>query len=242
MILSNISKINIIICSIFWCGVISPDCFANAKYTVDQANNANNLSNQTSYYDKSICIKLEESAPEDLIDQRKAAFKILKPLLTKNVSIAEVIWQKDVSMFGKKASISNVYITDFLNKKINEEKFVGYINVELVEPLPFRKNIVKSAIFTDVSYENIAAAAKLRENADIYRILGNNDSALRIYKQVIKLNPNDYISMYWIGEIYKNLHNDVSAKKYFSKALGYSPDFKSADDALYEIIQKEENY
>jgi tetratricopeptide (TPR) repeat protein len=177
-----------------------------------------------------------------LKEQRIAAFKALRPVLTGNISKASVIWQSDDFSFGKKASISKIYISDFLNKKISEEKFIEHINLEMIEPLSIRKSFVESANIPEVSQENLIVSLKLRDKADLYRIDGNLESALRIYNQIINLNPGDYISLYWIGEIYKNQNKIDLAKEYLTKALSFSHDFKSADDALFEIILKDNSF
>jgi len=202
----------------------------------------NNIqTNQTYYSNKPVLIRLNANLPDTLEDQRIAAFKILRPMLSKKISTATVLWQKDDFSFGKKASVSSAYITDFLNKKISIENFIDHINLELIEPVPVRKNNIDPVKPVEVSQINMTISAKLREKADLYRIDGgNNESALRIYNQVIELNPNDYISLYWIGKIYNDRNKPDLAKEYFSRALGLNPDFKAADDALY-VITKDKN-
>ncbi|MDD3013951.1 MAG: tetratricopeptide repeat protein [Candidatus Gastranaerophilales bacterium] len=211
----------------------------SAKIITEDFNKTNTLLKQTYYLENAIYIKLNYAPPENLKDQKKAAFKILQPLLSKNIVNANVLWQKNDFSYGKKASISSIYITDFLNKKINTEKFIEHFNLELIEPLKVRKNKIKPINISEISHENLIISAKLKEKANIFRIDGNDESALRVYNQIIKLNPNDYISLYWVGEIYKNQKNIISAKEYFSKALSINPDFKSAGDALYEILIKD---
>jgi len=239
MNLPNKRKIYIISIAVLLVYTIISACHANTKNLADNLKTPNILTKQIYYFNKDVCIKLKTKPPEDLKEQRNTAFKILQPVLSKDISIASVLWQGDDFSFGKKASISSVYILDFLNNRISTENFVNHISIQLIEPKFIRKNIVEPAIILQIPYENTVISAKLREKANIYRIDGNNESALRIYNQSIKLNPNDYISMYWIGEIYKNQKQNVSAKEYFTKALSLSPDFKSADDALYEIINND---
>lgn len=199
--------------------------------------NKNSVKESKSYNDMLI-VKTTESLPDTLDEQRLAAFKILRPLLKKNLLTANVLWQKDEFSFSKKASLSSVYISDYLNNKITAEKLIEHISIELVEPQECRKNAIPKTLQEEVSQINSIISDKLRETANFYRSEGNFESALRIYKQSAELNPNDYISLYWIGEIYKQSANYDLAKEYFSKAISLSPDFKSANDALFEIDQE----
>lgn len=198
--------------------------------------NKNSIKEPKSYNDMLI-VKTTENLPDTLDEQRLAAFKILRPLLKKNLMTANVLWQKDEFSFSKKASLSSVYISDYLNNKITAEKLIEHISIELVEPQEYRKNGIPKTLQEEVSQINCIISDKLRETANFYRSEGNFESALRIYKQSAELNPNDYISIYWVGEIYRQTGKYDIAIEYLSKAISLSPDFKSANDALYEIIQ-----
>jgi tetratricopeptide (TPR) repeat protein len=187
--------------------------------------------------DEILFVKTNEKLPDTLYDQRLAAFKILRPLLKNNLLTANVLWQEDNFSFSKKASLSSVYISDYLNNKITAEKLIEHISIELLEPDEIRNNAVSQVQHEEVLQINCIISDKLRDTANYYRSEGKTDSALRIYRQVIELNPNDYLSLYWIGEIYKQMNNYDLAKEYYTRAISLSPDFKSANDALYEITQ-----
>jgi tetratricopeptide (TPR) repeat protein len=186
------------------------------------------------YLGTSVVIKIPESPPDDINEQRKQAFNELQPYLSKNINKASVIWQEDVFSYGKIASIANIYINDYLDKKINKKKFIEFFNLELLEPTLVKNNIDKINI-NSVSDELIRQSLCLREQANLYRTVGKYDSAIRIYNQVIDLNPNDAVALFWLAEIYQSIGHSELSEQYYRKVLEIDPKFYAADYALYKL-------
>jgi len=188
-----------------------------------------------------LIIRVPSLPPDNYNSQRNQAFILLYPYLTKNLEKASVIWQKDEFSFTKVVSIANVYIKDYLDKKISMTKFIGYFNLQSIEPAPLHLNKVNKLEHSIVSEELTRKAVILREKADAYRFIGKYDSALRIYNQSLEFNPYDTITLFWLAEIYSAQGSIKLAKEYYTKALSIDPDFIAADKALYKLKLEEIN-
>ena len=182
-----------------------------------------------------VIVLLSTNPPDSLEKQREEGFRHLKSYINTNLIKASVIWQKDNYSYGKMASISNIYIKDYLEKKITREKFIEFFELEDINPSKLHKNDIYKTEIKPVSDIFIKYSQILRQNADIYRDNRDFNSAIRIYNEAIELNPNDTLSFYWIGEIYKDQKQIDKAKEYYIKALSIDPNFKAADDELYEL-------
>lgn len=186
-----------------------------------------------------IIVKVFDNPPLYFRDQRNESFKILKPYLTPNTLKASVVWQKDIYSFGSLVSIPNVYIKSYLkhtNSYIKERKFVSLFNIEEIEPDPFLN--VNCSIKVDsksISEADSKRIYELVEKAEIYRLSKEYDSALRIYSEILDINANDVIALYWTAEIYKAKNNIVLAKEYYQKAIDIDPCFWAANRALFDL-------
>jgi len=185
-----------------------------------------------------ILIKIFDNPPLYLEDQRKEAFDLLKPYLNNNTAKASVAWQKDKFSYGEIASIPNVYIDDYLIHKNNidkEKQFISLFTLEGIEPEPLYNCTCPNSVSQNVSDSDLKKIAGLSEKAEIYRLSGKNDSAKRIYSQVLDINPNDVIAMFWLAEIYKTEKNISRAKEYYQKVVNIDPCFWAANKALSEL-------
>jgi tetratricopeptide (TPR) repeat protein len=182
-----------------------------------------------------VFIKIPQISPSFEKKPKEISFGFMKKYFDNNKIKISVIWQKDEYSYGANYSLAGVYIKDYLNKKINKETLINYINEEDVFPLPVGKNQIKQIKNIEVSKENILISSQLREKADLYRLNKQNQSAYRIYEQAVSLNPRDVISLYWMGEICKSKNDVENAKKYFYRVLELSPQFTAADNALFEL-------
>lgn len=185
-------------------------------------------------------IKISQSPPDQENNPKKYSFDLMKKHLDKNKRKIAVIWQKDEHHYGRNFSIAGVYIKDYLNNKINEQKIYDYIIETEILPSPISRNNIKKNSLITIEKKYILKASNLRKKANIYRVNKQYDSALRIYKQAININPNDIISYYWVAEIYKTTDKLKLAEDYYIKALKISPSFNAADNALFELRKSKE--
>lgn len=51
------------------------------------------------------------------------------------------------------------------------------------------------------------------------RIIGDTDGEIRLYKQILELDPNDDVASYYLGKAYQRLQNYTEATNYYSLAL-----------------------
>lgn len=182
-----------------------------------------------------LIITISSKPPDSLDNQRKEGLRLIEKYLSKDLIRASVVWQEDEFSYGKMASISNVYIIDFLSNKISRQKFINYFELEDINPVSIHQNKITKAELISIPSIFVRYSQILRQKADIYRFDKNYDSAIRIYNEVLEINPNDTLSFYWLGEIYKSQNHPDLAKEYYLKALSYDPDFKAANDALYDL-------
>lgn len=188
-----------------------------------------------------ITIKYKENPPENIDSQRYVALKLIKPYLKRNILKASVIWQKDEFSYGKIASIANIYIRDYLEKKIDSKKIADYFVLETIEPIFISKSNNNNDIglirpdFLALFSENSKKAEELRQKADIYRLNALYDNAIRIYLDVISFNPEDAISHYWLGTIYLKQKNYDQAREHLVMAIKIDPKFIAANNALLEL-------
>jgi tetratricopeptide (TPR) repeat protein len=180
-------------------------------------------------------IKVTSPPPDNKNRLKEQAFTLLIPYLSKDIEKASVIWQKDEFSYGKMASIANVYIQNYLDRQISIKDFIDNFKIDDVEPAPLHKNNIAQITVNSVSQQLIEQSDQLRGKADLYRLNGKYDSAIRIYKQALDLNPNDTIALFWLAEIYKSQNDLKLAEVYYTKALSIDPDFRAADDALFEL-------
>lgn len=164
-------------------------------------------------------------------------FDIIKRIMGVNPSLAriDVLWQQEEGGFGKQASLAGIYIKDFYKKKITHNELKEVIFISTIEPESRHLNEIMDVVKLDVPIENLRKAKELRQAANIFRLNGKYDSAIRTYKHAIKFNPNDYLSYYWLGEISILLNDDKKAVSYFNKSLGLNPGFRRADESLAKL-------
>jgi len=233
MNIKKVQKFYLLFLSLILVLITNQFCLSIAQNTKQDKNNLQN--GQIIREGNILIIKVKSLPPDTYNEQRNNAFILLYPYLTRDIEKASIIWQEDEFSFGKVSSIANVYIKDYLNKKINRKKFIGYFNLQSIEPVSVRKNQVKKIEITKVPEEISRIASGLREKANSYRFIGKYDSAIRIYNQVLELNPYDTITMFWMAEIY-NAKGDIKlAEEFYTKVLSIDPDFIAADNALYEL-------
>jgi len=72
----------------------------------------------------------------------------------------------------------------------------------------------------------------LISSADISKMHGNLKEAIKLYKQVMKLDPTDVYAMYNLGDIYYILGDINYAIKYLEKVIGIEPNYNLA---LYRL-------
>lgn len=180
-----------------------------------------------------ILINVSKTPPLYLSEQRKQAFRLLKPYLTNNIYKASVLWQKNNFSYGKIASIPNTYIREYLNNKIKENTFISLFTLQEIEPDIF-SNIISNSNY-NISAEARIKTVDLAKTAEFYRLNGSNDSAKRIYLQILEINPNDTIAIYWLAKIYKIENNPEKAREFYSRVLSIDPSFWAANEDLYEL-------
>lgn len=168
------------------------------------------------------------------------AFVIMKRVMGVNPSLNKIIinWQSEECAYGKTASLAGIYFKDFFNNKITSNEMKSFIMVSSIEPESRHLNQVEPVAKIDVPVENLRKCKELREAANIYRDNNKLDSAIRTYKQAIKFNPNDFLSYYYLGEIFAEKNEFKKARDYLNISLGLNPDFKKADELLARIKYK----
>lgn len=186
-----------------------------------------------------IAIRIFFTPIDDNTKLKQKSFKIIRPYLNNNIINGSVIWQESDNTFGKSVLISRTYIKQYLRKQISTSKFIHYFVINPIEPLPVIHNKVSKVEQKEIPFELLKKASDLREKANIMRYSNNFDSALRVYNQVLDLNPYDIIALYQTAEIYKEQKKYTLAKKFYIKTLEISPEFIKADESLSEIKEKQ---
>lgn len=195
-----------------------------------------NVISEENYVTVNIAAKPIETSSE----LRNKAYDIMRRVIGVNPSLSKIVinWQPEEGCFGKTASLAGIYIKDFFLKKITPSEIKEVIFVSSIEPTSRHLNEVLQVAKIDIPIENLRRAKELREAATIYTQNKKYDSAIRTYKQAIKLNPNDYLSYYWLGEIYIIKENFKEAQECLNKSLGLNPEFRKADETLAKIKLK----
>lgn len=190
--------------------------------------------------DNNVTVHIIARPPEDMQALKNVAYQILHKIMSKNSSLnkIQINWQEIECGYGKSASLAGIYIKDYFKKRITKGELKEVLFIATIEPTSRRLNPVMAVPRIDVPIENIRKSKDLREAANIYRSNKKYDSAIRTFKHSIKMNPNDYISYYWLGEIYKEKKEFAQAREYFNKSLGLNPDFRRADESLAKIKHK----
>lgn len=209
--------------------------FASTSDTVFAGNKINN---KVYFYKNEVLIK-SDILPPDNFDERKIwAFQLFKPYLKSYPSKITVFYNTQDELYKKAVSVSNIYIQSYLDKNISKENFIKSFRIELID-LKKEYSPVKTAI--EPQQGDIARdinVEELKELAYTYKISGKYNEALRIYKQVSELNQYDYISTYWIGQIYQIQLDYKNALIYYKKTLDINPDFSSAKQELDWILSQ----
>lgn len=181
-------------------------------------------------------------APPSAVDGafERINYDLIKRIMGVNPSLGkiEITWQPHDGGFGKQASLAGIYIRDFYKKKITDNELKEVIFISSIEPESRHLNAVVDVVKMDVPIDNLRKAKELRQAANIFRQNGKYDSAIRTYKQAVKFNPNDYLSYYWIGEVYILLEDNKKACENFNQSLGLNPGFRMADEALAKVKSK----
>lgn len=182
-----------------------------------------------------IVIRAEPTETEEVL--REKAYRIIKKVLSINPAFGKisVLWQPQEGAFGKQASLAGVYIEDYFNNKLSEKEFKDIIFISSLEPYSRRLNKVQKRMLVDVSEINIKKAKELRESADIYRVKEQFETAEKTYREAISYDPNDYLSYYWLGEIYIKQKEFNKAEEALETSLSINPDFRKADEILAKI-------
>jgi tetratricopeptide (TPR) repeat protein len=168
------------------------------------------------------------------------AYDIIRRIIGVNPSLnkIEINWQPEEKGYGKTASLAGIYIKDYFRKKMKPNEVKEVIMLTSIEPQSRALNNVPEVAKMDIPVENLRKAMKLREAANIYRENKKYDSALRTYRQAIKINPNDYLSYYWMGEIFIATDDIDKARESLTKSVGLNPGFRKADETLAKIQHK----
>lgn len=184
-----------------------------------------------------VIVNVFASPPASEDEFKNKVYNIMRSIIGVNNSLEkiEVNWQPEDGDFGKQASLAGIYIKDFFRKRISANELKEVIFVSSLEAKSRHLNTVVVQAKMDVPIDKIRKAKDLREAANIYRSNKKYDSAIRTYKQAIKYNPNDYLSYYWIGDIYFAQSDNKKAKEYLQKSLGLNPEFRKADETLAKI-------
>lgn len=171
---------------------------------------------------------------------RAYAYRIFNQVIRVNPSLDKISisWQPEEGAFGKTASIAGIYIKDYFRKKITQDELKEVILVDSIEPTSRHLNDVPKIALIDVPIENLRKAKELREAGIIYMQNSKEDSAIRTFKQAIKFNPNDFLSYYWLGELYIKKEDYDDAQEALTKSVSINPGFRRADEALAKIKSK----
>ncbi|MEW5820516.1 MAG: tetratricopeptide repeat protein, partial [Cyanobacteriota bacterium] len=184
-----------------------------------------------------VTINIYAKPDEDDNLLKDKAYEIMRRIMGVNPSLGKIVinWQPEQGGFGKSASLAGIYIKDFFSKKITRNELKEVIFTAAIEPESRHLNEVMDIAKVEVPIDNLRKGKELRTAANIYRQNKKYDSAIRTYEQAIQFNPNDFLSYYWIGEVYAELKEFDKAKVSLSKALGLNPDFRQADESLARI-------
>lgn len=187
--------------------------------------------------DNNVSVFINEAPPENIQSLKNLAYQILHQIMSKNSSLnkIEINWQAEECGFGKTVSLAGIYIKDYFTKKITQNELKEILFISTIEPTSRRLNPVMEVPRIDVPIDNIRKSQDLRDAANIYRTNKKYESAIRTFKHSIKMNPNDYLSYYWLGEIFSEQGEYAKAREYFNKSLGLNPDFRMADESLAKI-------
>jgi tetratricopeptide (TPR) repeat protein len=187
-----------------------------------------------------VSITIQSSPDSENATIRDKAYEIIRRIMGVNPSLSkiDVSWQTEQEGYGKSASLAGIYIKDFFRKKMQPYEVKEVILISSIEPRSRKLNKVSPVARMDVPVENLRKAMKLREAANVYRLNKKNDSAIRTYKRAIKYNPNDYLSYYWLGELYMDQNEFDKAEDFLNKSVGLNPEFRKADETLSKLKSK----
>ena len=69
---------------------------------------------------------------------------------------------------------------------------------------------------------------------NLYVQLGDNDQAIKLFKQVIELDPDNADACNQLGSVYKSVENYAEASAVFKRVLSFNPFQEEAHMALAE--------
>jgi len=186
-----------------------------------------------------VLIKTSLDLPKDDYNQRLAVYEIISPYLHLYPQKITILWQKDIYSYGKLFSVSKTYINEFYTKKMTKSEFIEKISEKDLTPVNISKNGIAKITLAKVESLRIQKSYELREKGDLYRFIEDYESAIRLYRKSIEYNPDNYLSFYYLGEIFQIKNMPAEAKKYYIRSIQLNPGFKAANDKFFELLNKE---